>query len=173
MSRTTLLLNASYEPLSVIPWERAITMLFLDKVEIIEEYEGRHIRSASKSFGLPSVVRLLKYVRRRRFGIKFSRQNVYFRDNHTCQYCGKKPPEVELSLDHVNPKTYGGRSHWENIVACCVRCNRRKGGRTPEQAGMKLLNKPRKPKTFAHVSVWSRKHNTPEQWLIYLPLGAT
>lgn len=167
MPRTTLLLNASYEPLSVISWQRAMTMFFLEKVEVVAEYEDRDVRSVSCTFRMPSIVRLLTYVKRRYFGIKFSRQNIYSRDAYTCQYCGKKAPQVELSLDHVVPRVRGGNASWENIVTCCVRCNRRKGGNTPEDAGMKLLSKPYKPSARNSIPFALNRTNTPQSWLEY------
>jgi len=165
----TLLLNASYEPLSVISWQRAMTLYFLEKVEVLSEYDDRDINSVSKRFRMPSVVRLLKYVRRRYMGIKFSRQNIYARDNYRCQYCGDRPPVSELSFDHVHPRSKGGKTCWENIVACCVTCNRKKGGRCPEEANMPLLKTPIKPRSMAQLSVHVHKHQPPGDWLDYLP----
>jgi len=166
MSQTTLLLNASYEPLSVIPWQRAMTMWCLEKVEVIAEYEDSEIKSTSKTFKMPSVVRLFRYVHRRYLELRFSRQNIYARDHYTCQYCGKKPPQIELSLDHVIPKVLGGKTLWDNIVACCLQCNHKKGGRTPEQANMKLLSKPYKP-SYSQFTISNNKRKAPPKWLKY------
>ena len=132
----TLLLNASYEPLKVVPWRKAVTLWCQGKVEIISVYD-REIRSVSISFKLPSVIRLLRYVRiRRRFDyVPFSRANIYARDEYSCQYCGETLPATELTFDHVVPVAQGGRKDWENIVTCCVSCNREKGGRTPGGGG--------------------------------------
>jgi 5-methylcytosine-specific restriction endonuclease McrA len=169
MAGMTLLLNASYEPLSVITWQRAMTLFFLEKVEVVAEYDDKHIHSSTSIFQMPSVVRLVKYVRRRYMGVKFSRQNIYARDGYTCQYCGDKPPLHDLSFDHVAPRSQGGRTCWENIVACCVDCNRTKGGRTPEEAGMPLLKRPVKPRSMAHLSLRVEKQKPPSDWLTYLP----
>lgn len=165
----TLLLNASYEPLSVISWQRAMTLYFLEKVEVLSEYEDRDINSVTKCFRMPSVVRLLKYVRRRYMGIKFSRQNIYARDNYRCQYCGVRPQVSELSFDHVIPRSKGGKTCWENIVACCVDCNRKKGSRSTEEASMPLLKKPIKPRSMAQLSVHVHRSKPPGDWLDYLP----
>ena len=102
------------------------------KVEVISVYD-REIRGVSISFKLPSVIRLLRYIKiKRRFDyVPFSRANIYARDDHRCQYCGEPFPTCELTFDHVVPVAQGGRKDWENIVTCCVQCNRRKGGRTP------------------------------------------
>ena len=136
----TLLLNASYEPLKVVHWQKAITLWCQGKVEVISVYD-REIRAVSFSFKLPSVIRLLRYIKiKRRFDyVPFSRANIYARDDHRCQYCGEAFPTSELTFDHVVPVAQGGRKDWENIVTCCVTCNRRKGGRTPAEAGMHLL----------------------------------
>jgi 5-methylcytosine-specific restriction endonuclease McrA len=139
-----LLLNASFEPLNVINWRRAVKLVFMEKVEVVEESE-RVIRSISSSMRIPSVVRLVQFVRFRRREARFSRRNVYARDHYKCQYCGSRFSSEELTCDHVVPRSQGGRAEWSNIVTCCVACNRRKGGRTPEQAGLHLLKAPARP----------------------------
>lgn len=169
MAGMTLLLNASYEPLSVISWKRAMSLFFLEKVEVLEEYDDQAVHSVSQCFKVPAVVRLYKYVKRRYMGVKFSRQNIYARDGYQCQYCGSKPPLMDLSFDHVYPRSRGGKTCWENIVTCCVRCNRKKGGRTPEEAHMPLLKTPIKPRSAARVALQTQRHRTPHNWLGYLP----
>ena len=136
-----LLLNITYEPLNIINWKKAITLLLLGKVEVLEEY-GREIRSMSFTLRLPSVVRLLRMVRRPHAPVKFSRQNIYTRDKYSCQYCGTRLPPEELTYDHVVPKSRGGKTVWTNIVTCCMHCNRKKGGRTPAEARMTLIRAP-------------------------------
>ena len=142
----TLLLNATYEPLKVVHWQKAITLFCQGKVEIVSTYD-REVRSVSVTFRLPSVIRLLRYIRikRRIDYVPFSRANIYARDQHRCQYCGHQFPTSDLTFDHVVPVAHGGRKDWENIVTCCVTCNRRKGGRTPAEAGMRLKCTPRRP----------------------------
>ncbi|HEX6324095.1 MAG TPA: HNH endonuclease, partial [Vicinamibacterales bacterium] len=136
----TLLLNATYEPLKVVDWRKAVTLWCQGKVEVISVYD-REIRGVTFSMKLPSVIRLLRRIRikRRLDHVPFSRANIYARDKHSCQYCGKPFPSSELTFDHVVPVAQGGRKDWENIVSCCISCNRRKGGRTPAQAGMTLI----------------------------------
>src|SRR5216683_599973 len=142
----TLLLNASYEPLKIVHWQKAVTLWCQGKVEVISVYD-REIRAVSFNFKLPSVIRLLRYIKiKRRFDyVPFSRANIYARDDHRCQYCGDGFPTSELTFDHVLPVAQGGRKDWENIVTCCVTCNRKKGGRTPAAAGMHLGRMPRRP----------------------------
>jgi 5-methylcytosine-specific restriction endonuclease McrA len=165
----TLLLNASYEPLKIVHWQKAITLLCQGKVEVIAEYD-REIRSVSISFRLPSVIRLLRYIKmKRRFDyVPFSRANIYARDDHSCQYCGEAFPTNELTFDHVTPVAQGGRKDWENIVTCCVTCNRRKGGRTPEEAGMHLRRLPRRPESMPALRITIRLHTAPESWRDFL-----
>ena len=143
----TLLLNASYEPLKIVHWQKAITLWCQGKVEVVREYD-REIRSVSITFKLPAVIRLLRYVKiKRRFDyVPFSRANIYARDDHQCQYCGKRLPTARLSLDHVTPRSRGGKSTWTNVVAACNPCNTRKGGRMPWEASMKLRRNPAVPK---------------------------
>jgi 5-methylcytosine-specific restriction endonuclease McrA len=162
-----LLLNITYEPLRVINWKKAITLLLLDKVEVLEEY-NREIRSVSFTLKLPSVVRLLRLVKRPKTPVKFSRQNIYARDKNTCQYCGSAHPWEDLTYDHVIPKYRGGKTEWSNIVTCCISCNRRKGGRTPAEAGMKLIRKPARPKWLPALRVTIGYKEIPRSWRDYL-----
>src|SRR6476660_6029422 len=127
----TLLLNATYEPLKVVHWQKAMTLWCQGKVEVISVYD-REVRSVSFSFKLPSVIRLLRYIKIKRNidYVPFSRANIYARDDHSCQYCGQVFSTADLTFDHVVPVAQGGRKDWENIVTCCISCNRRKGVRT-------------------------------------------
>ena len=166
----TLLLNASFEPIKVISWKKAITLLFQGKVEVIAEYD-QEIHSISFSIKLPSVLRMLRYIKLKSSftRVKFSRYNIYVRDNFTCQYCARRFRSEDLTFDHVVPVARGGGKTWENIVTCCVKCNHAKGGRTPEQAGMKLIRPPRSPDflpTSLRLTIGFR--NTPESWRDYL-----
>jgi len=162
-----LLLNITYEPLKIINWKKAITMLCLGKVEVIEEYD-LDIHSVSFTLKLPSVVRLLKMVKRHKSPIKFSRQNIYARDRHRCQYCGNRHATEELTYDHVFPKSRGGKTEWENIVTCCIDCNRVKGGRTPKEASMALVRKPTRPTWIPALRITIGFHRVPESWRDYL-----
>jgi 5-methylcytosine-specific restriction endonuclease McrA len=162
-----LLLNASYEPLNVINWQRAIKLVFLDKVEVVEETD-RVVRSITLSMKVPSVVRLTGFVRFRRKDAKYSRRNIYARDKNRCQYCGKRFPQDELTCDHVVPRSRGGRAQWDNIVTCCVSCNRRKGGRTPEEAGLSLIKKPTRPSWYWGFQIRFANRRPPHQWRVYL-----
>jgi 5-methylcytosine-specific restriction endonuclease McrA len=165
----TLLLNATYEPLRVVHWQKAITLWAQGKVEIVAHYD-REIRSVSFSIKLPSVIRLLRRIRIRKTVeyVPFSRANIYARDNHACQYCGHGFPTSELTFDHVTPVAQGGRKDWENIVTCCISCNRRKGGRTPEQAGMHLIRHPRRPDKVPALRVRFGLRNAPDSWRDYV-----
>ena len=162
-----LLLNITYEPLRIINWKKAITLMLLGKVEVLEEY-GREIRSVSFTIKLPSVVRLLRLVKRPKSPVKFSRQNIYARDKYRCQYCGQKFSSEELTYDHVVPRSRGGKTEWENIVTCCVDCNRCKGGRTPSEAGMKLIKKPEKPTWIPALRITIGFREVPQSWRDYL-----
>ena len=140
----TLLLDQGYAPIKTISWQRAVTLMFLNKVEIVETYDG-FAHSSTMVIKIPAVVRLLRAFKRFRKPVKFSRLNVLARDNYTCQYCGDKLPISELTYDHVVPRSQGGTTVWNNIVSCCSEDNLRKANRTPEQAGMKLIKKPVRP----------------------------
>ena len=162
-----LLLNATFEPLKVINWKRAIRLLTLGKVEVLEEYD-REIHAVTFAIKLPSVLRLLRFVKYRKRDIKFSRLNIYARDGFRCQYCGKKFESQNLSFDHVVPKRYGGKTEWNNIVTSCCRCNRIKGGRTLKEAGLKLLRKAVKPDWVPFIMITIGVRSVPEDWRNYL-----
>ncbi len=166
-----LLLNSTYEPLTVVEWTRAITLLFSGKVEVIEEYD-KEIRSSRMTIKVPAVVRLLNHARvRHRAAAKFTRQNLFARDSYTCHYCYEKFDGSELTFDHVVPIAQGGRKTWDNIVTACIECNSKKEGRTPEQAGMHLMKRPKQP-TWSHViNIMIGVKNTPELWKNYLYHG--
>ena len=165
----TLLLNASYEPLKIVQWQKAITLLCQGKVEVISVYD-REIRAVSVSFRLPSVIRLLRYIRiKRRFDyVPFSRANIYARDEYSCQYCGRTMTAGDLTFDHVVPVAHGGGKDWENIVTCCVSCNREKGGRTPAEAGMRLIRPPSRPHSAPAIRITIGLRNAPDSWRDYL-----
>ena len=137
-----LVLNASYEPINICVARRAI-VLVLKGQAYPEEPSARVIRSSSLEMPIPSVIRLLEYRRIPHPVRALSRKNILLRDRNTCQFCGNALTSSQLTLDHVVPRSQSGKSTWENLVACCHPCNNRKGDRTPEQAGMKLLRQPR------------------------------
>ncbi len=166
-----LVLNKHYAAIRVVSAKRAFSMLFREIAEIISvedqqyashdfdswrevsefrsRFEREHhewVRCVRFELAVPRVIRLLFYDRLPKRSVRFSRRNIYARDRNRCQYCGKRFSTSELSLDHIVPRSQGGRATWENIVCCCVKCNTQKGGRTPQQAHMKLITKPVKPK---------------------------
>ena len=163
----TLLLTQGYEPLTVITWRRAICMVILGKVEVVEEYDW-DIRSISLVIKVPAVVRLLNRFKRHRPHVRFSRSNVLARDRWTCQYCGQRKPSSRMTCDHVVPRSLGGRSCWENIVAACHECNARKANRTPEQAGMRLQSRPRCPDWVPICTLHPSRGRMPEPWRVYV-----
>jgi len=145
-----LVLNQNYEPLNVTNARRALTLIMLDKAEVLET-NGVVFRSERFRVPAPSVVRLLKYVRRPVPKLKLTRASVIARDDSTCQYCGRR--SSELTLDHVLPRARGGLHGWTNLVSCCLVCNNRKGSRTPQEAGMRLLRHPRQPRYTPYISL--------------------
>jgi len=167
-AHATLLLNSTYEPLKIIPWQRAITMWWSDKVEIVEEYDDFDLKSMSITMKCPAVVRLLKYVKGNRNKVKFSRINVFARDNFTCQYCGTQPGTRNLTYDHVLPKSRGGKTIWDNIVTCCLSCNSKKADSTPQEAHMKLKKLPTKPRQRPELKLTFNIPKTPDAWRSYL-----
>jgi 5-methylcytosine-specific restriction endonuclease McrA len=142
MHLPVLVLNASYEPINVCAARRAI-VLVLKGVAMMEEANGHHLHAARLAIHVPSVIRLLEYRRIPHQTRALSRKNILLRDRNTCQYCGKILAAGELTLDHVIPRSRGGASTWENLVACCHNCNRRKGSMSPNEANMRLTREPR------------------------------
>jgi len=168
MAEQVLLLNATFEPMLVIPWQRAVSMLCLGKVEVLKSYETR-LRSMSWSCAKPSVVRLTTFVRRRRRRIALTRRNIFVRDRYRCQYCAAECRVQELTIDHVHPRSRGGGSSWENLVSSCGPCNRKKGGRTPSEARMRLLSDPQPPDSLPVQYALNIGHRRlPEHWQDYL-----
>jgi 5-methylcytosine-specific restriction endonuclease McrA len=163
----TLMLDQAYAPIKVIPWQRAIQLLFLGKVEVVEEHDG-FVRSTKLVMKIPAVVRLLRAFRRHRKPVKFSRVNIYGRDDYRCQYCSDKFAMSELTYDHVIPRSQGGKTTWTNIVTACEACNSKKAGRTPEQARMKLRKQPVQPVDVPSVVIEVSRTNVPDAWRDYL-----
>jgi 5-methylcytosine-specific restriction endonuclease McrA len=167
MSSAVLVLDVQYRPLVIESWQRAITGVFTGKTEVVHYSKDRTIKGASREYPMPLVVRVLRNFKRDKLKIKFSRLNVYARDNFTCQYCRMQFMSEDLTFDHVIPQSKGGKTCWENIVAACVSCNRIKANRTPEQAGMSLLKKPKKPSYLPMITVKMDLKSVPEEWKAY------
>jgi 5-methylcytosine-specific restriction endonuclease McrA len=142
LSGHVLVLNQDYRALSVCSVERAVVLLILRKAEMVYAAPGRQIRSSSDHHPFPSIVRLKVYANVPYKKIMLTRRNVLRRDRNRCQYCGSGE---KLTLDHVLPRSRGGRDSWENLVTACMPCNNRKGNRTPEEANMLLRRKPFRP----------------------------
>jgi 5-methylcytosine-specific restriction endonuclease McrA len=183
LSANVLVLNKFYQAIRVINVKRAFALLCKELAEVVHiesdaagktqwqnlnfddwrelsqlklEFEPdgyEWIHTVRFQVAVPRIIRLLGYDKLPRQDVKFNRRNIYARDSSRCQYCGKKMPTTELSLDHVIPRSQGGRSSWENIVCCCIKCNVKKGGRTPVQAHMHLITKPIKPKRSPVINI--------------------
>lgn len=144
----TLVLDSNWQPQSFCSWKRASKLLWEGRAKVVKEDEGgAQLNAASFSFGMPRVIVVKNaWVRRKRLSVSCSRRNIFVRDNGECQYCGHVLTTQEYQVEHVIPRCQGGTSVWENVVAACIRCNQKKSGMTPAQAGMKLLTKPVAPK---------------------------
>ena len=153
MSKEVLVLNASYEPLSLVSIRRAIVLLLREKAELIEA-TSQMLRSASQAMAVPLVIRLVQYVRLPHRTVPPTRTSILLRDANTCQYCGTTPGKSKLTIDHVTPRSKGGQHIWTNLVAACKRCNQKKGAYTPAEASMRLLRKPIEP-TYATLVLLS------------------
>jgi 5-methylcytosine-specific restriction endonuclease McrA len=193
LEASVLVLNKLFIAVHIITVRRAFCLLCKDLAEVIHqedgqfasydfatwrevsEYRAKHfrqedddwVRTANSEIQVPRVIRLLTYEKLPRQTVKFNRRNIFARDNNQCQYCGKRYPTSELSLDHVIPRSQGGLSSWENIVCACVSCNVRKGGRTPRQAHMSLIRKPEKPRR-SPVLNQKLTHRKYESWKTFL-----
>ena len=161
----TLLLDTSWRPLRVISWMRALSLNHLGRVLVAEIYPDAPVRSSSCEFDRPAVVVLKDFHGYRPYRVRFSKRNVYIRDGFTCQYCGKQYPQYWLTIDHVIPKSKGGKNTWANVVAACGPCNHKKGGRSPAEARMPLLRKPSEPQVEDHSALSS---SVPVQWKPYI-----
>jgi len=144
-----LVLNDNYQPLNVTNVRRALGMLWLGKAHTVET-DSKVFRSERVSVEMPTVVRLNHHVRRPTPVLRVCRKGIFARDQHTCQYCGRR--NVPLTIDHVTPRERGGTTDWANLVCCCTKCNNRKGNRAPEEAGMRLRRQPFRPKFIPYIS---------------------
>jgi len=161
-----LALNASFEPLTIVPPRRAVRLVLDRKAEILEEDEGRAFRSEREEVPFPLVIRLVRYVHvPRRFRRQVTNTFLFARDGYCCQYCGRHRSELRgrqfLTREHILPLSRGGGNTWDNVVTSCSTCNNRKGNRLPEEAGLTLLSKPREP-NHVHL-VWAVRKLTPIQ----------
>jgi 5-methylcytosine-specific restriction endonuclease McrA len=167
MQEPVLVLNATFEPINVTAVRRAM-VLMLKGVAQAEEINHTKVHSASRSLAVPSVIRLLAYRHIPQQTRALSRKNILLRDRNTCQFCRSILPASELTLDHVLPRSRGGRSSWENLVACCYQCNNRKGDRTPEEAGLALTRRPRPFTLHTSRQLMRLIGNKDEKWRKYL-----
>jgi len=149
-----LLLNASYEPLNICTWKRAVVLLLKGKAVQVE-HNGKQL---AENVPLPTVIRLQHYIKIPHKAVPLSRKNVMHRDKHTCQYCGKSGGD--LTIDHIMPRSRGGRDEWENVVVACLRCNVGKGSRTPDEANLTLRTKPLRPVNFMYFELSKQWHST-------------
>jgi 5-methylcytosine-specific restriction endonuclease McrA len=158
-----LVLNASYEPLNITGWRRAVILMLKGKAEQVE-HNGKYL---SRDFLLPTVIRLRHYVAVPYREIPLTRRNILNRDLHSCQYCGCKGDD--LTLDHIIPRSRGGTNSWENLVTACMRCNVKKGNRTPKEANLYLPSQPRRPHSSLHYEAASHVHNgSHAEWRKYI-----
>jgi len=168
VSHEVLVLNSDYEPLNICNVRRAINLVLLGKVDVLHE-DSVVLRTVSRTFVSPSVVRLRNHVKRPKPELKLSRRSILARDNYTCQYCGHTGND--LTVDHVIPKRLGGPTSWENLVCCCKKCNTRKGDKTLAQVGFTLKQKPRKPKHVPFISLTKFISGARNRvWRDYLPV---
>ena len=178
LSSSVLLLNRLYMALRVVSAKRALTLIYRELAEVVWVEDGKYlsydfddwvevsaakaafepnehdwIRTVRFQVAVPRIIRLLVYDKLPRVGVKLSRRNLFARDGNHCQYCGQRYPTSELSIDHVIPRSQGGTTRWDNVVSACTRCNVRKGGRTPDQAHMSLVARPRRPRRSPVLNV--------------------
>lgn len=159
-----LVLNQNYQPLNICSARRALGLMGRGKAEMVINGRGE-VRSASAIFPLPSVVRLYYMVKKPIASRRLSRQALFYRDNFTCQYCGKGARK--LTIDHILPRSRGGKHTWENVASACVKCNHRKAGLTPSEARMKLKSRPRAPRPNPYYLFYHR--NLEEAWRPFIP----
>lgn len=163
MNAEVLVLNQDYQPLSICSVQRSVKLVFLDKAELLHDDPEKVLRTVNSEYSYPSVIRLRSYIRIPYSRISLSRKNIMKRDHQTCQYCGIKS---DLTLDHVMPRSRGGRDSWENLVTACNKCNVKKGNRTPDEAKMPLKITPYRP---IHITFFQNLINSVhENWKPYL-----
>lgn len=163
MNQRVLVLNQDYSPMAVCTVQRAFLLIYLEKAELLNSVKDHFLRTVSRNYPMPSVIRINHYITVPYKGVVMTRQNIFKRDNYECQYCGVNR---DLTLDHVMPRSRGGRSNWKNLVTACKRCNTRKGDFTPQEAEMKLMNVPYKPSYL--VFIRESSGFVQEEWRPYL-----
>jgi len=163
-AQAVLVLNANFEPINVCNTRRALGLILNGKASLVLDGRG-DVRTVSRAFPRPSIIRLDKMIRRPRPAVRLTKREVLRRDDFTCQYCGQRMPY--LTVDHVIPRRMGGVHAWENLVAACPACNHRKGSHTPEQAHMRLLRLPKEPPASA-IYLFSRYLGENQEWLPFV-----
>lgn len=164
MNEPVLVLNANFQPINITSQHRAINLVLADKATLILNGRGV-IRTVSKTYPLPSVIRLNRMVKRPRPMVKLTRREIFRRDHYKCQYCGRSTNE--LTIDHVIPRRLGGETRWDNVVSACQRCNHLKGGMTPEQSGMYPRRAPKQPPNSA-TYLFGKHLNQNQKWEEFL-----
>jgi 5-methylcytosine-specific restriction endonuclease McrA len=167
MDKSVLVLNNTYEAIHICSLRRAI-VLVLKGIAVVEEFAGIFLNSAQQQFKAPTVIRLIRYVYIPRKSVHLSRRNVLLRDKHVCQYCGKEFSSSELTMDHIVPRSAGGLTAWDNVVACCKRCNNRKGNRSLKDSGLKLIKKPGMPDRIIYLHIVRYIGKDMEKWRKYI-----
>ena len=161
---SVLVLNNTYEALNTTNIARAVRLVFAGKAEVL--HAKGMLRSEKREFPLPSIIRMLYFVARGRKRVPLTKKNVLLRDEYECGYCSAKGDRGTMTVDHVVPRSQGGRSTWDNLVAACAPCNGRKRDRTPAQARMPLRRKAHEPRFIPFIVV--KRHTADDEWLKYL-----
>jgi len=159
-----LVLNFTYEALNITTFQRAVKLIFSGKAEIVHDLD-RVLTSARWELRMPSIIRMLYYIRRPMQKVALTKKNVLLRDDYTCQYCGLRGERM-MTVDHVVPRSRGGPSTWENLVCACMRCNNRKNNRSPQDANMSLKRRPKTPKYIPWIQI--RRNTFPDEWHKFL-----
>jgi len=165
VNQPVLVLNENYLPLNICKVRRAVVLVLIGKAEVVENGRG-YFNSASGVFEIPSVIRLIYLIRKHSHPRKMTKLEIFNRDKYICQYCGRETRD--LTLDHVIPRRRKGAHTWENVVAACIPCNRKKAGRTPQEAGMPLLRPPKSPGSAGFYIPYQHLRSR-EEWHKYLP----
>ena len=164
----TLVLDVGYRPVQRVEWQKAIVWVLEKVVEVVDEYPDRYINTVSWRVAMPSIVRFVRPVEKKR-AVKFSRHAIYERDGRRCQYCLRRVAREHFTYDHVLPRSRGGKTDWTNVVVSCIPCNQLKAARTPEQAGMRLAVRPVRPKKMPDAGPAIHfKEGMPDSWRAWL-----